>query len=68
VVRNVPVRLNHQLTARDQYRIEERYTIPAGAEIMIVGPHDAAPESESMVQWNGRKLVVDKETLETFAE
>jgi hypothetical protein len=59
------VHLKDTLTGRPPYRMEHE-TIPEGAEITIVD-YDYS-EIDSLVEWEGHSLVVDKDNLISFED
>jgi hypothetical protein len=59
-------RLKHSLTGYPPHLINEKTTIPEGAEITISDYHHN--ETDSLVSWAGVDLVVDKELLATFED
>jgi hypothetical protein len=57
--------LSHDLSGRDEYYLDRRETIPAGARILVANwDHNA---TDSLVEWSGQTLLVDKDTLISFA-
>lgn len=48
------------------HRFDERVEIPKGTMITVLN-YDGS-ETDSLVDWNGRILIVDKGALETFEE
>lgn len=60
------VRLGHSLMGYRPHRFDERVEIPKGTMITVLN-YDGS-ETDSLVDWNGRILIVDKGALETFEE
>jgi hypothetical protein len=60
------IRLKHTLIGYPPYHPEGRETIPEGAEITVTD-YDHT-ETDSLVVWNGRTLIVDKNSLTSFEE
>jgi hypothetical protein len=57
--------LSHDLSGRDEYYLDRRETIPAGARILVTDwDRDA---TDSLDEWGGHTLLVDKDSLVSFA-
>lgn len=59
------VRLIRSLSGYQPYHLNQRAEIPQGAEISVIN-YDLN-ESDSIVEWNGRTFIVDKNALASFA-
>jgi hypothetical protein len=55
----------HSILGHARYEME-RETIPQGAEVTILNADHS--DTESLIEWAGRQLIVDKDSLITFEE
>jgi hypothetical protein len=57
--------LSHDLSGYPPYHPDQRETVPAGARILITNWDHSA--TDSLIEWGGHTLLVDKDSLVSFA-